>query len=126
MTGGETILLVDDEPSLTETGEGLLSYMGYKVHTASSGEEALEIVKKEGRNINIVIMDLMMPGIGGLKSLESMLALFPGMKIIIASGLMDAAGSQDIMKSGAAAFIRKPYVIDELNAKIREVLDVAV
>ncbi len=126
LKGQETILLVDDEPSLLETGEGLLSYFGYKILTASSGEEALEIVKKEGEGINIVVMDLMMPGIGGLKSLEGMLELFPGMKIIIASGLMDAASSQNIRKSGAAAFIKKPYVIDELNRKIREILAVPV
>jgi PAS domain S-box-containing protein len=124
--GHETILLVDDEPSLLETGEGLLSYLGYNVLTASSGEEAFDLVKRERGRIDIVIMDLMMPGIGGLKSLERMLEVFPKMKAIIASGLMDAASSQSIIKSGAAAFIKKPYDIEELNKKIRQILDAPV
>ncbi len=124
--GHETILLVDDEPSLLETGESLLSFLGYNVLTASSGEEALEIVKKEGKEIDIVVMDLMMPGIGGLKALKGMRELFPELKAIIASGLMDAASSREIIKSGAAGFIKKPYLVEELNVKIREILGAPV
>ena len=65
--GHETILLVDDEPSLLETGQELLSFLGYNVLTASSGENALVTIKREGGRISIVIMDLMMPGMGGEK-----------------------------------------------------------
>jgi response regulator RpfG family c-di-GMP phosphodiesterase len=63
--GHETILLVDDEPTLLEIGKELLSFLGYNVLTASSGENALVMIHREGERIGIVVMDLMMPGMGG-------------------------------------------------------------
>jgi PAS domain S-box-containing protein len=119
----ETILLVDDEPSLLETGQELLSFLGYNVLTASSGENALATINREGERIGIVIMDLMMPGMGGEKCLVEIMKIFPSMKVMIASGNTTSAKTEEIIKAGAMAFIQKPYHIEALSKKIREILD---
>ncbi|MCE5265048.1 MAG: PAS domain S-box protein [Deltaproteobacteria bacterium] len=121
--GHETILLVDDEPSLLETGQELLSYLGYTVLTASSGENALVMIEREGKGIDIVIMDLMMPGIGGEKCLVEIMKIFPEMKVMIASGNIASAKVGTILKAGAKGFLQKPYYIEDLSNKIREILD---
>ena len=121
--GHETILLVDDEPSLLETGQELLSFLGYNVLTASSGENALVTIKREGGRIGIVIMDLMMPGMGGEKCLVEILKIFPSMKVMIASGNTTSVKTEDILNAGAMAFIQKPYYIEDMSKKIREILD---
>jgi PAS domain S-box-containing protein len=121
--GDETILLVDDEPSLLETGQELLSYLGYHVLTASSGEEALVTINREGERIGIVIMDLMMPGMGGEKCLVEIRKIFPSMKVMITSGNTSSIKTADIMNAGAAAFIQKPYYIEDMSKKIRDILD---
>jgi PAS domain S-box-containing protein len=121
--GDETILLVDDEPSLLETGKELLSYLGYTVLTASSGENALVTINREGENIGIVIMDLMMPGMGGEKCLTEIMKIFPSMKVMIASGNTTSVKIGSILGAGAKAFIQKPYYIEDLSNKIREILE---
>lgn len=121
--GHETILLVDDEPSLLETGQELLSYLGYNVLTASSGEDALATINREGERIGIVIMDLMMPGMGGEKCLVEIRKIFPAMKVMIASGNTTSVKTEDILNAGARAFIQKPYYIEDMSNKIREILD---
>jgi PAS domain S-box-containing protein len=121
--GHETILLVDDEPSLLETGQELLSYLGYQVLTATSGEEALVTIRREGDRIDIVIMDLMMPGMGGEKCLVEIQKIYPQMRVMIASGYTASVKTDDILKTGAVAFIQKPYYIEDMSRKIREILD---
>ncbi|MHB8828545.1 MAG: hybrid sensor histidine kinase/response regulator [Syntrophales bacterium] len=122
MGRGETILLVDDEVSLLETGRELLSLSGYGILTASSGEEALDVLRNKGGGIDLIIMDVMMPGMGGSACLYEALKIFPEMKVIMASGFIEDEKKRAIMDTGAVAFIRKPYRIDELNERIREVL----
>jgi DNA-binding NtrC family response regulator len=123
--GKETILLVDDEPSLLETGQELLTLSGFHVLTAACGEDALEILARESGNISLVILDLMMPGMGGQRCLPEILKIVPGMKLIIASGYVADLQMMDMFKIGAVDFIQKPYHIEELNRKIRAILDQA-
>ncbi|NLN59255.1 MAG: PAS domain S-box protein [Deltaproteobacteria bacterium] len=120
--GHETILLVDDENSLLETGEELLSFLGYNVITAETGEKALEWVEREKERISLVILDLMMPGMSGEKCLQGILGIAPAMKVIVASGYAARATAEKIERQGAAAFIKKPYQLDDLSKIIREVL----
>jgi PAS domain S-box-containing protein len=122
-TGHETILLVDDESSLLETGQELLSFLGYNVITANSGEEALEVVEKERERIALVILDLMMPGMGGEKCLPEILKIVPSMKVIVASGYTASSAAEKIEEIGAAAFIKKPYQLDDLSKIIRDIFD---
>jgi two-component system, cell cycle sensor histidine kinase and response regulator CckA len=124
-TGHETILLVDDESSLLETGEELLSYLGYNVITANSGEEALEVIEREKDRISLVILDLMMPGMGGEKCLPEILRIMPSLKVIVASGYTASSAAGRIQEMGAAAFIKKPYQLDDLSRIIRDLVDKA-
>jgi len=117
---------VDDEPTLLDIGKELLSMLGYRVLTANSGEDTLSVINQEKDNIALVILDLMMPGMGGKKCLPEILKIVPSMRVIIASGFAANAGLQDIISAGTVDFIQKPYRIDILSEKIRSILDQAV
>jgi PAS domain S-box-containing protein len=121
--GRETIVLVDDEPSLLETGQELLSLLGYHVLTANSGACALEVIEREKENVDLVILDLMMPGMSGEICLPKILNIIPSMKVMIASGYTANVKMDDILKAGAIDFIYKPYDIEALSKKIRGILD---
>jgi len=121
--GEETILLVDDEPALLDIGKELLSLLGYHVLTANSGENALIAMQEEKEQIALVILDLMMPGMGGEKCLAEILKIAPDMKVLIASGYAASTSQQDIIRAGATDFIQKPYQIAFLSKKIRSILD---
>ena len=118
--GRGTILLIDDEPDLLETNCDFLSLLGYDVLTAVSGEEALALVARE--EISLVILDLMMPGMGGERCLMEIQKIAPDLKVIVASGFSANLTIQDILKKGAAAFVPKPYRFEDLCQKIEEVL----
>lgn len=121
--GRETILLIDDEPHLLETGHELLTLSGYQVLAAASGEEALPVIREHKIGISLVILDLMMPGMGGLKCLSEIKKLVPNMKVIVASGYSANIKTQELLEQGASAFIQKPYRHEELNKIIRKALE---
>ena len=118
----ETILLVDDEPQLLEAGKDLLSFYGYNVLTVESGEKALTVIERKSNSISVVILDLMMPGMGGEKCLAEIKKIAPAMKVIVASGYAENIKKREIIKNGAAAFVQKPYRFEDLNRTIREVI----
>lgn len=121
----ETILVVDDETAILELASEVLTSCGYAVFTATSAEEALAVYAGKARSIDMVILDLNMPGLGGRQGLEELLDLDPGARVLVASGYSDAKQIQAILEAGAVGFIGKPYQLAELTAKIREVLDSA-
>jgi len=121
--GNETILLVDDEETIRKPGEVLLSDFGYKVITASDGEEALTIYSKKDKEIGLVILDLIMPGMGGILCLQELVKINPLAKVIIASGYSISESEKEVIKAKAKGFIRKPYNVREMLNFIREVLD---
>ncbi|MEW5725029.1 MAG: PAS domain S-box protein, partial [Thermodesulfobacteriota bacterium] len=121
--GQETLLLVDDEMSILNIGEEILTEYGYNVIRATSGEEALEAYKGKKDSIDLVILDLGMPGMGGFNCLNELKALNPSVKVIIASGYSSSSLAKDILESGASGFIGKPYRITELLQRVRETLD---
>ena len=84
--GSETILIVDDEDLIRDLGSKILTKAGYKVISASSGKEALEIYQLRGGEIALVILDLIMPEMGGAQCLETLLIIDPSVKLVIASG----------------------------------------
>ena len=120
--GDETILFVDDEQALRKLGRSLLGDAGYKVLSAKSGEEALEIYTQNQSSIDLTILDLSMPGMGGHKCLVRLLELNPEAKVIIASGYSANATAKDTIEAGAAGFISKPFRTEELLARIKQVL----
>ncbi|WP_161635995.1 hybrid sensor histidine kinase/response regulator [Desulfonatronovibrio hydrogenovorans] len=121
--GKETILVVDDEKDIRSlTAEALLG-SGYRVITAEGGEEALQIYSDRKQNIDLVILDLNMPGMGGHQCLEQILSLDPKARVLVASGYSAAGQGSGILESGAAGYIGKPYQFRRILEKIREILD---
>jgi PAS domain S-box-containing protein len=120
--GSETILVVEDDPDIRElTGEGLQSY-GYTVLSAASGEEAVALYAEKGPCIDLVVMDLGMPGMGGHRCLQELLRTNPMVKVIIASGYTLSGHGKDALASGAVEFISKPYRLKELATVMRKIL----
>jgi CheY-like chemotaxis protein len=123
LQGKETILLVDDEQALRDLGSHTLAAKGYRVLTASSGEECLDICRAQGSGIDLVLLDLGMPGMGGHKALKAILAINPKAKVVIASGYSANGLVKASLESGAAGFVAKPFRQLDLLATIRSVLD---
>lgn len=121
--GAETILLVDDEATILEIAGDIFRQYGYGVRTAASGEEAVECYRRSGTEIDLVLMDLGMPGMGGKKCLEILRDLDPAVKVIVASGYGSYGFAKNPESYGAAAFLPKPYRLDTLLATVRKVLD---
>jgi PAS domain S-box-containing protein len=121
--GNETILLVDDEENIRKPGEVMLSDFGYNVITASDGEEALALYRKDYEEIKLIILDLIMPGMGGTLCLQQLAKINPLAKVIIASGYSINESEKEVIKTKAKGFIRKPYNVREMLNLIRGVLD---
>ena len=121
--GSETILLVDDEENILKPGEEMLADFGYKVLTASDGESALELYNKEYEKVNLIILDLIMPGMGGSRCLQKLIEINPLVKVIIASGYATSGTEKEIIEAKAKGFIRKPYNVREMLNLVREVLN---
>lgn len=122
---GETLLLVDDEEFVRDLGERILTRAGYKVITASNGREALGLYGKARNEIELVILDLIMPEMGGEECLEELLKIDPGVKIIVASGYTADAVAGTPLELGARGFVSKPFRFTKLLGKVRQVLDEA-
>lgn len=118
----ETILLVDDEENILEIGRDVLEQFGYMTLTATSGESALEIYEREGDRIDLVILDLGMPGMGGHKCLQKLREIDPEVKVIIASGYSVNGSVKETLDAGAVGFIGKPYKLSDMLNNIKEVL----
>jgi len=121
--GNETILLVDDEEAIRELAEDILTRFGYTVLMASDGETALEIYREKKEEINLVILDIIMPGMGGRKCLEELLKMNPKSRIIIASGYSMNGPNKEVLKAGAKGFISKPYDMKGMLKTVRKILD---
>lgn len=124
MQGGhETILIVDDEKDILNIGMEMLTRFGYRVITAQSGEEAVEIIRERDYLPDLVILDLNMPGMDGHKCLEKILEMDSGIKVIISSGYTVSHKVKEAIDSGASGFIEKPYRLADMLKRIRRVLD---
>ncbi len=120
--GSETILLIDDEISVLKMSERILKDAGYKVFAKSSGREGFEEYEKAPAQVDLVILDVVMPDMAGDEILEKLLKLDPDVKVLLISGYSDKDQHNDLLEMGAADFIGKPFVVNKLLAKIREVL----
>ena len=120
--GSESILFVEDDTVTREIGEELLSQFGYKVITAPDCETAIDFYSKNINKIDLIISDLIMPGIGGKKLVESVLAMNPKAKIIIASGYNIQESSLRAKEWGARDFISKPYELNKMLKVVKNVL----
>ncbi len=121
--GTETILVVDDDDQIRELTSEILEDSGYQVISAESGEQALEIFRKKAKDIDLVLMDLNMPGMGGSKCTRKMITLDPSVRVLVASGYSVNGHGKAAFEFGAKDFISKPFQADQLLAKVRQVLD---
>jgi PAS domain S-box-containing protein len=121
--GSETILLVDDEDLIRELGMEILNRSGYTVLTAANGKEALNLYRACADGIDLVILDLIMPEMGGKQCLAELLKFDPGAKVLLASGYPAAGPANEALEAAAKGFINKPFDAKELLQSIRRVLD---
>lgn len=121
--GNETILLVDDDEMIRDLGSRILKKAGYNVIEAANGVEALEKYKDHSKDIDVVILDLIMPKMGGVQCLLELLKMNPDLKVVIASGFSVNGQTKDALRSGAKGFINKPFNRMEMLRTLREVLD---
>jgi two-component system cell cycle sensor histidine kinase/response regulator CckA len=123
LKGNETILLVDDEEMIVGVAEQILSTLGYRVLTAKCGKEALDLYKTEMNRIGLVILDMIMPEMGGGEIYERMKEMNPRVKALLASGYNIDGRAMEILDQGCDGFIQKPFRIGDLARKMREILD---
>ncbi len=124
MKGGhETLLVVEDERMLRELLYDTLNSIGYNVLTASDGDKALKEFQKGMGSIKLVVSDIGLPKLSGMDMLKELKKLNPEVKVLFASGFIEAEVKSELLKAGAIAFIQKPYVVRDLAAKIRACLD---
>jgi two-component system, cell cycle sensor histidine kinase and response regulator CckA len=122
ITGSETILLVDDEQMIIDVGSKLLQRMGYRVLTAGHGNQAIEIYRQNKGAIAVVILDLIMPQVGGGEVYDRLKEIDPQVKVLLSSGYSVAGQAAEILKRGCNGFIQKPFRPEALSKKIREIL----
>jgi PAS domain S-box-containing protein len=123
LMGTGTVLLVDDESTVLEIGEEMLKAMGYHVLLANNGREAVDLFRKEKDNVDIVIIDMIMPGMSGGEAYDKMKEAAPDAKVILSSGYSIEGQATEIMGRGCNGFIQKPFSMKELSHRIRDVLD---
>jgi len=123
LKGTETILLVDDEEMIIEVNQEILKALGYNPMIARSGRKAIEIYKNNIDKINMVIMDMIIPGMSGKETYDGLKKIDPKIKVLLSSGYSISGQAAEILEQGCNDFIQKPFKIRELSVKIREVLD---
>jgi len=121
--GMETILLVDDEEMISDIGGKMLKKLGYRVVLAESGRKALKIFEKLHSRIDLVILDMIMPDMGGSETFDHLKAIAPDIKVLLSSGYSIDGQASQIMKRGCNGFIQKPFNLKHFSQTVREILD---
>jgi CheY-like chemotaxis protein len=122
VAGKETILLVDDEEMVLEIGQKILERLGYSVEKALNGLQAMKIYKERQDAIDMIILDVIMPVMGGSDTFDLIKEINPKVKILLSSGYSMDGQVSAILQRGCAGFIQKPFSIETLSSKIREIL----
>jgi PAS domain S-box-containing protein len=117
-----TVLLVDDEEVILDVSEKVLKVLGYKVLVARSGAEAIEIFKKHQDSIDLVLLDIIMPHMGGGEVYDRLKEISPEVKVLLSSGYSIDGEASKIMARGCNGFIQKPFDIMQLSQSIRAIL----
>jgi PAS domain S-box-containing protein len=123
LKGSETILLVDDEAFILDVGRAMLEKLGYVVILANSGERAIDEITRTDRPIDLVILDVIMPGMDGSKTFDRIREIQPDLPVMLSSGYSLSGQAADIIRRGCKGFIQKPFNISELSYHVRRVLE---
>ena len=121
--GSETILFVDDEEEILAVGRKILAGLGYRVISAPDGKTSLEIYTDRGDQIDLVVLDYVMPGMGGREVFETLRQIDPDVRVLLSSGYSSNNQVAHMLKNGCKGFIQKPYDAVRMARKIREILD---
>lgn len=122
-TEGKTILLIDDEPMVTDICEMMIKRLGHKVLKAHSGSEGIEIFMASKTRIDLIISDFNMPGMNGQEVVNTLRLMGHSVKVLLSSGGLSAAEEQKIIVNGFSGFLKKPYSMTTLSDKIAEILN---
>ena len=122
MGRGETILIVDDLPEQRAIAGQMLTDLGYRVHSAESGEAAVDLVRQ--MRVDLILLDMIMePGIDGLETYRRILKICPDQKAVLVSGFSETERVKAAQELGAGTYVKKPYVVESLGTAIRAELD---
>ena len=121
--GSETVLFVDDEEMIVEIAVELLNRLGYNAIVAESGREAVTVYAARKEDIDVVILDMIMPDMGGGEVYDRIKEINPKAKVLLSSGYSINGAASEIVKRGCSGFIQKPFKLEELSQKLREILD---
>ncbi len=122
-TGTETIMVVDDEENIRGLLMNLLENSGYRVIPAHDGQQALEIYRKRGKEVHLIILDMIMPRMGGRETYEQLKAINPDVRVLFSSGYFNDFNLQEMTGFAPRHFVQKPYRVNDLLAKVRTVLE---
>ncbi len=121
-TGTAKLLLVDDEPISLMVLRNVLAHSGFEMHTADAGEKALEILRQREGDIDLVLLDMIMPGLSGRETFERIRKDHPGTKVVFLSGLRDEKAARELLEAGALDFILKPLDGRQILDVVRKAL----
>jgi len=120
---GKTILLIDDEPMLTDICEMMIRKLGHKVLKAHSGSEGIKIFMASKTRIDLIISDFNMPGMNGQEVVDTLRIMGHRVKVLLSSGGLSVAEEQKALFNGFNGFLKKPYSMTTLSNKIAEILE---
>ena len=121
--GTGTVLLVDDEEMVLDVGLKVLESLGYTVLSAKSGSDAVKTYEEKKDQIDMIILDLIMPQMGGGETFDRLKKINPDVRVLLSSGYSIDGQAKEILKRGCDGFIQKPFSMEELSGKIGEMLD---
>jgi two-component system cell cycle sensor histidine kinase/response regulator CckA len=122
--GPRTILLVDDERALVDTVSDMLKHLGYLVLTANDGQEAVQIYEEHRANVDLIILDMVMPHKGGREAYEDLKRIQPDVKVLLTSGFdQQKAVAEGMCGEGAAGFVPKPFTLSDLSSVVRRIIE---
>ncbi|MGD8900669.1 MAG: PAS domain S-box protein [Desulfobacterales bacterium] len=121
--GRETVLLVDDEEMIIDVGTRMLKKLGYQVFTASNGKEAIDIFRKHQEKIDLIVLDMIMPQMGGGETYDRIKKFKPDVKVLLSSGFSINGQASEILNRGCNGFIQKPFNLQNLSQNIRAILE---
>lgn len=121
--GNETILLVDDQETVWDFLIEALQNLGYSVILAENGLDAVEICKQNPGEIDLILLDMIMPKLGGHGAFYQIREIDPNIKILLSSGFVAQEAVDDLLANGAAGFLPKPHRIKTLAEELRRILD---
>jgi two-component system cell cycle sensor histidine kinase/response regulator CckA len=122
LKGTETILLVDDEKTVLSVSRELLKFLGYRLYAAGGGQEAIAVYMEKRGEIDLVILDMIMPGMSGGETFDHLREIDPAIRVLLASGYSIEGQAQEILDRGCNGFLQKPFHLEKLAKKVREVL----